>query len=279
MSQAKSDPRQDMLPCRLAGMEALAGAEQLALFTVEPASGEPIPPFQAGQYTTVAFEQGSDVAMRYYSIASGPEQAQSWQFFIRKPDKPGATGELFDMEPGSPLWVGQAGGAFTLERSSLPHRVFVANGTGLAPFLSMSRHLRAQAEQGSVASGKLTLLHGVCRPQDLACRSELEAIADNSKLDFLYLPCISRPQEEDVDSSFSHGRVEEVLMHLLNLPGCGDSRPVKLAANHSLDTLRQRMPAGETALFLCGATDMVKAVVAQVESSPWGDGLVYEKYW
>ena len=67
-------------------------------------------------------------------------------------------------------------GYFTFQRSPRPP-VFVATGTGVAPFLSMTR---------SGVAG-FTMLHGVRTTEELYYRSDFGAAAS------LYLPCLSHP--------------------------------------------------------------------------------------
>ena len=67
-------------------------------------------------------------------------------------------------------------GYFTFQRSPRPP-VFVATGTGVAPFLSMTR---------SGVAG-FTMLHGVRTTEELYYRSDFGAAAS------LYVPCLSHP--------------------------------------------------------------------------------------
>jgi ferredoxin--NADP+ reductase len=98
-------------------------------------------------------------------------------------------------------------GRFTLDHSvgaDDPRlKVFVAAGTGIAPFVSMVR--AARRASGHAALGRMAVLHGASRPHELAYRAELEECARTSGL--RYLPTVSRPAEHP-EWTGAQGRVE-----------------------------------------------------------------------
>ena len=93
-------------------------------------------------------------------------------------------------------------GYFTFKPSVRP-AVFVATGTGVAPFCSMIR---------AGATG-VTLLHGTKSPAELYYKSIFQSAA------ILYVPCLSGPGESS--EAYFHGRVTDYLQtHLA--PGLYD---------------------------------------------------------
>ncbi len=135
---------------------------------------------------------------RDYTPVSAPGDPEI-TFCIRKVDTGIFTPVLSAAEIGTRFDISKPQGYFTFKPSPrLP--VFVATGTGIAPFCSMVR---------SGVTG-FTLLHGVDSPQDLYYQSKLESTAD------LYVPCISR----ECQSSSKHfrGRVTDYLKEHLS-PG------------------------------------------------------------
>ena len=115
-----------------------------------------------------------DGSERDYSIASGP--ADDTLSFLVAPGAPGSMpGRLAALSLGTSLAIDGPHGYFVHERSQR-RPVLVATGTGVAPFLSMTRSgLRG-----------FTLLHGVRSPDDLVYAEELRAAAT------LYVACVSR---------------------------------------------------------------------------------------
>jgi NAD(P)H-flavin reductase len=115
---------------------------------------------------------------------------------IRKVDTGKFTPVLSTADIGTRFDISRPEGYFTFKPSPLPP-VFVATGTGIAPFCSMVR---------SGVTG-FTLLHGVDSPQNLYYQSELESAAD------LYIPCISR--ECQSSDEYFRGRVTNYLQEHL----------------------------------------------------------------
>jgi benzoate/toluate 1,2-dioxygenase reductase subunit len=115
---------------------------------------------------------------------------------IRKVDTGKFTPALSTADIGTRFDISRPEGYFTFKPSPLPP-VFVATGTGIAPFCSMVR---------SGVTG-FTLLHGVDSPQNLYYQSELESAAD------LYIPCISR--EYQSSDEYFRGRVTNYLQEHL----------------------------------------------------------------
>ncbi len=246
-------------------MLRLGGSGDLAVLHVEP-DGTELPAFEAGQHTTLAFERDGELVERYFSIASAPEERDAWEFYIRRPaprsgdqDKT----DLFDLHPGARLWLSPPGGRFTLGRSSCRHLAFVASGTGLAPFISMLRHLRLS---GKTPAG-VTLWHGARLEGDLGYRDELETLEQEGPFPFRYLPTLTG---EDA-SGVSRGRVEDLFCSFLGLPGAGGCE-----LRRERESIAPLLPPGDTGVFLCGWPDMIRTVAARAEGTPWEEHLVYD---
>jgi len=105
------------------------------------------------------------------------------------------------MEPGDRLDFAGPFGYFVF-RPSEHHSVFVATGTGVAPFVSMCR----------AGTRPSLLLHGVRGTEDLFYESELNRSAGQ------YVPCVSgRKAEETLPQDAFVGRVTQYLSdHLPN---------------------------------------------------------------
>lgn len=191
--------------------------DKLAIFKIRPDQQPPShDQFTSGQYAVLGAnnashpEKGS--VKRAYSIASAPHQIQEFEFYIRYVDHPASnnplTHLLWDMKIGSRLWIGQKiTGHFTLEHHLNDDDdrliIFIAAGTGIAPFLSMLRSAKLNAQTGK----EFVLLHGVSYSEDLGYRKELESLQQD--LNLRYIPTISRP---DSNWQGMKGRAESHLL-------------------------------------------------------------------
>jgi len=152
--------------------------------------------FKAGQRIRI---HRQSVARDYTPVSSPVDPDIT--FCIRKVATGLFTPLLSRAETGSRFDLSGPDGYFTFKPSGRPS-VFVATGTGIAPFCSMAR----------AGVRGFTLLHGVDTPDELFYQSELESAAD------LYVPCISK--EYPSTTKYFRGRVTEYLQkHPLSAPG------------------------------------------------------------
>ena len=142
---------------------------------------------RAGQRVRI-FYQTMD---RDYTPVSAPADPEI-TFCIRKVDTGKFSPLLSTANIGTRLDISKPDGYFTFKPSGRPP-VFVATGTGIAPFCSMVR----------AGITGFTLLHGVDSPHDLYYQSELNPAANR------YIPCISG--EYSSSGEYFHGRVTDYL--------------------------------------------------------------------
>ena len=205
-------------------------APGLAIVGVQ-ALEEPFP-FQPGQYATLGLMGPEKLVQRPMSISSSADDLSEYEFFIRLVERGGLTPLLWERSVGDPINIKGPKGKFLLQddgRTSL----FVASGTGLAPFISMIETLRARDQTRDIV-----LLHGVSHDYDLAWREQLTELANGGRFPLRYVGTISRPQSCP-DWTGCTGRVETILADQLDLHG---------------------LTAENTTIYLCGNPDMVSAV-------------------
>jgi len=166
------------------------------------------------------------------SIASSADEVTEYEFFIRLVPGGDFTPLLWQCRLSDPVHITGPKGRFLLENDGRTC-VFVASGTGLAPFMSMIRTLASRGQTRNIL-----LLHGVSRDVDLAWRDELEAMAVRSP-SLRYVPTVSRPQESSRWSGAT-GRVEAILASQLD---------------------RFSIRPADATIYACGHPNMVEAVV------------------
>ena len=143
--------------------------------------------FTPGQFVSFTEMLGGKKVTRPYSIASAPDGNR---FAICSSlAENGISLHLFAMKPGDTVEMGAPLGFFSL-RNPGREAIFVATGTGIAPFRSM---IHAYLGQGH--SGKMTLIFGVRHRQSLMYGEEFEGLA-RSHFNFSFWPTLSRPGAE-----------------------------------------------------------------------------------
>lgn len=143
--------------------------------------------FEAGQRISLRM----DPHERDYSIASAPGDAEL-TLCVRSVSGGKVSHFLSTTDIRASLTIRGPSGYFTYKSSSSP-AVFVATGTGIAPFRSMV---------GSGVRGYI-LLHGVRSPADLYYASLFQQSADS------YIPCLSETKKLSAD--YFQGTVTQYL--------------------------------------------------------------------
>lgn len=227
--------------------------EDLAVFKITPESGQ-IPDFKAGQFLTIGTNVPSEgkIVRRAYSIASPPEQKKHWELYIRwvrKPVPGRLTTQMFNIKEGDDvLWV-KPTGIFTISEKmhdGTPDNrrmVLIGGGTGLAPFVSYSMHLKE-----TQSKREIVVLHGASYVDELGYRDLLSQMEEES-LDhgkgvwnFRYRASVSRPQEWfNRTWNGQKGRVESFLR-----PKAGkDLSPLE-------EMVGEKVTPENTSFYICG---------------------------
>lgn len=286
----------------------------LALFRLQPEAGRPFPDYKAGQYIALRREDckltrrvvGADGKPHYvpdldeqgthrlgavahsYSISSAPFETRDQghlEFYVvlekGENEYPGRlTESLFRLDPPRDdrvHYVERIAGDFTLEKraAAFANVVMVGTGTGLAPFAAMIKQLDHEAAAGRTDALRYTLFHANRTFEEMAHHQDFLAIEAAQRIDFVYVPSVSRPAARDrADAGMGVGRANNVLRHVLGFPlreeeerdearaAGGDlagaqaaleraTRPA-LPASADPERLRDRLRSGATVLLTCG---------------------------
>ena len=144
--------------------------------------------FQAGQYIDIMLSGGR---RRSFSIASPPHAARLLELHVRRAVGGEFSERLFDEDPQSALLTIEGPlGQFVYRPGDAP-MLLVGGGTGLAPLLSILRHV---IENG--IERDMTLYWGVRSERDLYAHAELEDLAGRPSARLRYVPVLSEPSSE-----------------------------------------------------------------------------------
>lgn len=190
-------------------------------------------PFEAGQYATLGLvgPEGK-LVQRPMSVSSSSDRLDEYEFFIRLVEGGAFTTLLWERKVGDAINIKGPKGKFLLQDDGR-QCLFVASGTGLAPFMSMIDTLRGRGQ-----TREIHLLHGASYEHDLAWREELGGLEAGGDFPLRYVATISRPQQSRGWAGCT-GRVEAIIESQLDAQG--------------LD------PANAT-IYLCGNPEMITAV-------------------
>lgn len=160
--------------------------------------------FMAGQVIGIALEENGP--RRLYSICSG-EKEEEIKILYNVIDEGYLTPRLSDLEAGDRIWITEPRGEFT---GSLEPAVWIATGTGIAPFYSMLK--------SGLARDKI-LIHGNRYLEQFHFYDTFE-----EELGDAYTRCCSREQDEGIYP----GRVTS---YLEELPALNPSLKYYLCGN------------------------------------------------
>lgn len=250
------------------------------LLVLQVTPDEELPPFKAGQYTVLGLpgsaprspyadpeESPPDpdkLIKRAYSVTSSSVQGRYLEFYIALVRTGALTPRLFALNGGDRIWMGRKMvGMFTLDDVPAHNDVvFVATGTGLAPYLSMLR-----SAYNFDADRKTVVCHAARVSWDLGYRSELEGMSARYA-GFNYLPIID---EKDRDPIWT-GRVGYVNSFF-------EDGTVAQCLGHDLEPAR-------TSVFLCGNPLMIEGMEELLSQRGFTEhsrknpgNIIVEKYW
>ena len=170
------------LPCRIERAVPLSH-DVMGLFLRLPIAEDFT--FEAGQYIDILLPGGR---RRSFSIASPPHDARPLELHVRRVAGGEFTDRLFHEDMRAALLSIEGPlGAFTYRphTSHAPRMLLIGGGTGIAPLLSILRHL---IEKG--IERELQLYWGVRSERDLYAHTTLEALSRRAA-SFTYVPVLS----------------------------------------------------------------------------------------
>ena len=149
--------------------------------------------FVPGQWLSVkANTPDGEEMTRAYSIASPPSENGHFAFCLNRVQDGFMSNYLCTLDEGAKIAFQGPFGDFIL-RPPLRDTVFIATGTGIAPFRSMLHWLLAENDRHQ--GRQFWLLFGARREQDIYYRDEFEKLTAKHT-NFHFLPTLSRGDEK-----------------------------------------------------------------------------------
>jgi ferredoxin--NADP+ reductase len=189
----------------------------------------------------IAFEQ----TRRSYSIASTPDRLDRLEFLFNLVPSGSFTPTLWRLDVGDRLHVDpRIRGRFTLrEIPEGANVLMIATGTGIAPFISISRQYA-----GSGRWKRAALLHVVRHERDLSFGKELDAFAKKDT-SFVAIQSVTRPNEDESGWRGLTGRPQALLA----------DGSLEQAAGFPLD------PEQGAHVMLCGNPGMIQVMLSLLQ--------------
>jgi len=252
----------------------------LAIFQVA-ADDWQFPEFKAGQYVTLGLPCEAPrcigalpeekphtldtIIRRAYSIASANSNSRYLEFYINLVPSGELTPRLFALNIGDSLFIGsKITGIFTIDQIPLTRNLlFIATGTGLAPYMSMIRsHLLEHLDR------KLCILHGARNSWELGYKAQLRHLQTYIP-NFAYHTVISKPESEPTKWHGNIGYVSDLIDQGL-----------------IAESWHQDYNPENTSIFLCGNPLMIESMNTRLEKEGFthhttqNPGNIHvEKYW
>lgn len=233
----------------------VAGREDLnasvARFSIRPDILQP--PVEPGQYLTLGLVVDGRIIQRPYSSATRAGVQEELEFLVRRVPGGAFSPLLWNLAVGDRLHIGRPKGLFTRIPGDRRTHLFIATGTGLAPFVAMIGTLLLEP-----APPRIVAIHGVSRVDELAYRARFERWEADGLV--TYVPSVSRPA--DVSNAGWVGRTGRI--------------------DAMLDDVwaSQRLTAHDTVAYLCGNPEMIAAGTPILEHRGLPEGAIRsEQYW
>ena len=240
-------------------------AQTQCSFYLQPADGQPLPPYKPGQFLTFALDLPAGVGdaaadartiTRCYSLSDRPDPA-CYRVTIKRvpppPDhpeyEPGLSSSHFHdrVQAGDELRVKAPSGHFFIDADAAVPAVLVAGGIGVTPMMSMLRWCLAHQPERT-----LHFYYGLRNSREHAFKAQLEALAaahPNLRLHVAY----SRPEATDaIGGDYQHrGHVD-------------------------VELLQRTLPHGRHRFYVCGPPAMMQTLVPALAA--WGVPIADLRY-
>jgi propane monooxygenase reductase component len=178
--------------------------KRLVLNLVDP----PEMNFLPGQYAELFIPDSEPEEHRAYSMANTTSSDERAEFIIKVYPGGHFSGMLDgELEIGQRMKMRVPFGVFTLREKSEGDVIFIGGGSGMAPILSILRHM---AEKG--IDRKATFYYGARTKKDLFYLDEISELGEQMPGEFRFVPALSEPEDDEWDGET--GLITDVVQNL-----------------------------------------------------------------
>lgn len=169
--------------------EKIDETPEVLLIRFTPADGKPSP-FDPGMFSMIfgIDSEGKRWPGRAFSIASSPSSSV-YEFYAVKVHA-GHTTHFMEAKINDKYVLKGPNGQFRFDPATESKVLFLAGGTGVAPFMSMLRHIKETAAKTDV-----NMLYSIKYPTEVIRREELSSLQKETTLNLTIT--VTRPQEGD----------------------------------------------------------------------------------
>jgi ferredoxin-NADP reductase len=173
--------------------EKIDETPEVLILKFMPEDGNPVQ-FDPGMFMMITGvdETGKKYTSRAFSIASDPSTPGMEFMVIKEPQHGDHIGRshFVDAKIGDVFFLRGPNGQFRFDPSVDKKVIFIAGGTGLAPFISMLRHIKVTDSKSDVI-----LIYSTKYPTEVISKDELNSYA--SDLGTKIIITVTRPKEGD----------------------------------------------------------------------------------
>lgn len=167
-------------------------------FYLEPADGDVLLPFEAGQFLTIRVTPESEKTpvTRTYTVSSSPGDP-FYRLSIKRESGGHVSPHLHEvLKPGDVIEAIAPRGDFFIDADETRPAVLLAGGVGVTPMISMAHHI-VKAGQRTRHYRPLTVFHAAQTTNQRAFASEFQDLEKQSNGAISYHSYISRPAEDE----------------------------------------------------------------------------------
>ncbi|MFS8056111.1 FAD-binding oxidoreductase [Rhizobium sp. BR 317] len=212
-----------------------------------PVDGEAVIPHLAGQHLPIRIKDGKDTRRRNYTISSAPSD-DCYRLSVKREGR--ASTLLHALQEGDEIEALAPLGAFTIDATERSRpAVFLAAGIGIAPLLSMLRHV--------VQTGDRTRHR---RPVWLVRSSRISA---------------ERAFDREIGElvARSEGTVQDI--RVLGTPDVGDEGLFDRAGRIDMTLLKAYLPFGDFVFYICGSSAFMQSMYDGLRGLNIPDGRIH----
>ncbi len=228
--------REQWRPYRVAQVEDESSV--IRSFYLEPADGDGLLPYQAGQYLTIRAtpENSERPVIRTYTLSSAPGDSR-YRISVKREPEGQISNHLHDtLRVGSILEAKAPRGDFVIDAAETRPAVLLAGGVGITPMISMARHVAREGFRTRHIRS-LTVFHATQTTDQRAFFDEFRGMAFRTEQAIRYFSFVDRPTNAE-----KAGRDFSGVGHI------------------TADVLRQTLMLDDYDFYLCGPGPFMQAM-------------------